>query len=149
MITKRKLQFSSTIGGMVLFAVLTALIVGSAASGATYAQGAKKCSLKTIQGTYIFEARGVIKDGEKTLPWAEAGVWTLDGAGKAVGTFSASVDGVAIARQKPLTATYELTTGCVFRAIDSEAIIFDLYPTDQGTMMTYFSEGVSGTMFKR
>jgi hypothetical protein len=149
MITKRKLQVSLGISGAILFVTLTALILGATLSREVNAQGSNKCSLRTIQGTYIFEARGFIKDGEKTLPWAEAGVWTLDGAGKAVGFFSASVDGAPIARQKPLTATYELTTGCVFRAVDSESIVFDLYPTEQGTMMTYFSAGVSGTMFKR
>jgi hypothetical protein len=97
----------------------------------------------------VFEARGVVKDGETVVPWAEAGVWTLDGDGKAVGIFSGSVNGAAIATQKPLTATYQLKPGCVFTAVDSEGLLFDLYPIAQGTTMTYFSAGVSGTMFKR
>jgi hypothetical protein len=128
---------------------LFALILGASRSGQVNAQGADSCSLKTIKGTWVFEARGVVVDGGTVVPYAEAGVWTLDGAGKATGIFSASMNGVTIATQKPLTATYALKPGCVFTAVDSEGLLFDLYPINQGTSMTYFTAGVSGTQFKK
>ena len=146
MFTKRNFFLATSFAATIL---LAALLIGASQSGEVNAQGTNNCTLKTIKGTWIFEARGVVKDGETVLPYAEAGVWTLDGDGKAVGIFSASVNGVAIATQKPLTATYQLKPGCVFTAVDSEGLLFDLYPIVQGTTMTYFTAGVSGTQFKR
>jgi hypothetical protein len=131
---------------------MTMLIASATQSGTTYAQDPSKCTLKTIQGTYLFEARGVVRDGQKVLPYAEAGTWTLDGVGKAQGAYSASVDGEVIAGQEPFTATYKLKSGCVFTAlapVGDQMIEFHLYTNDQGTTMTYFSPGVSGAMFKR
>lgn len=127
---------------------LVALILGASRSEQVNALG-DSCSLKTIKGTWVFEARGAIVDSDKVVPYAEAGVWTLDGAGNATGIFSASVNGVVIATQKPLTATYTLKPGCVFSAVDSEGLVFDLYPINNGTTMTYFTAGVSGTQYKK
>ena len=87
MITRRGLRHLFGVGGVTIIATLAALIVGASLSTETLAQGANNCTLKTIKGTWVFEARGVIKDGETVLPYAEAGVWTLDGDGKAVGSF--------------------------------------------------------------
>ena len=150
MFTQRKLQFSIRIEVLLLLSAMFAALIGAALfTGEVNAQGASKCTLKTIKGTYVFEAQGVINDGQKVVPWAEAGTWTLDGAGNAQGIFSASMDGVTIATQKPLTATYELKPGCAYKAVDSEGLVFDLYPNDQANTMTYFMAGVSGTMFRR
>ena len=131
---------------------LAALVIGAPIGREINAQGANKCSLKTIKGTYLFEARGVVKDGQKTLAYAEAGTWTLDGAGNAQGLYSAAVDGTVIANQEAFTATYQLKSGCVFTAlapVGDQMVEFHLYTTEQGTTMTYFSPGVSGTQFKR
>lgn len=145
------LRFVSVVVGGSLAAIvfLAVMIIGLSQSGEVNAQGANSCSLKTIKGTWVFEARGVVKDGDKVVPYAEAGVWTLDGAGSATGIFSASVNGEVIATQKPLTATYELKPGCAYTAVDSEGLVFDLYLINQGNTMTYFTAGVSGTQFKR
>ena len=145
----RKLYLGIGVGATGLIAALAMLVSSALLSEPLHAASTNPCSLKTIKGTWIFEARGVVKDGDKVQHWAEAGVRTLDGTGHATGLWSGSVDGVAIARQKPLTATYQLNAGCVFTANDSEGLSFDLYPVDQGATMTYFSPGVSGTMFKR
>lgn len=146
MFTIRRIVLAASVAASVL---LAALIVGISQSGQAKAEGGNACSLKTIKGTWVFEARGVVKDGDKVVPYAEAGVWTLDGAGNATGIFSASVNGVVIATQKPLTATYELKPGCVYTAVDSEGLLFDLYLLNPGTTMTYFTAGVSGTQYKR
>lgn len=152
MITKPRLQLSISIGGTILLAVLTASIVGALLAGGVNAQGTGRCTLNTLKGNYVYEARGVLKDGDKVLPYAEAGFWILDGAGNAQGVFSASLNGEPLATHEAFTGTYQLKSGCVFTAlapIGNEMFEFHLYSTDQGTTMTYFTTGVSGTMFKR
>ena len=68
------------------------------------------------------------------------------------GLYSAAVDGAVIASQEAFTATYQQKSGCVYTSlapVGDQIVEFHLYATDQGTTMTYFSPGVSGTMYKR
>ncbi len=146
MLTKRNLFLAISSVAAIFLAALTISLLQP---GEANAQGTNRCSLKTIKGTWVFQERGFVKDGQKVVPWAAAGVWIFDGAGNSEGLYSASMDGEAIDRQKPFTATYELKPGCVFKAVDSLGIVYDLYSLDQGTTMTYFAAGVSGTMYKR
>lgn len=110
------------------------------------------CTLKTIKGTYLFQAHGVVlSDGEARV-YVEAGTWTLDGKGTATGVFSASIGGVPIATQEAFTATYRLESGCVFTAlapVGTETLTFHLYTTPAGKTMTYFSPGFSGTQIRQ
>ena len=108
------------------------------------------CTLETIAGTYLFQAQGVVvgEDGEMHA-YAEAGAWTLDGQGNAVGVLSASADGVAVARGEAFTATYELASDCVFTATDAFGLEFELYTTPSGKSITYFSPGFSGTQIRQ
>ena len=148
----RKLQASIGGGGIILLGLISALGLNAPYFGEVNAQSANKCNLKTIKGTYLFEARGVVRDGQKVQPYAEAGTWTLDGVGHAEGVFSASIDGTVIANQTSFTATYQLKSGCVFTAlapVGDQQVEFHLYTNEQGSIITYFSPGVSGTQFKR
>ena len=149
MVTKRKLQVVISLGTISLIAALAVLISSVPLSGEINAQGANKCTLKSIKGTWVFQEQGVVKDAEKVVPWAAAGVWIFDGAGNSQGLYSASINGEAIDRQKIFTATYELKSGCVFKSVDSLGIVYDVYAIDQGTTATYFAAGVSGTMYRR
>lgn len=142
-------KFSISAGVTILLAAFIALIMGAAHSGAINAEGANKCTLKTIRGTWVFREQGMVKDAERVVPWAAAGVWIFDGAGYSDGLYSASMNGEAIDRQKVFTATYELKSGCVFRSVDSLGIVYDIYAIDQGTTATYFAAGVSGTLSRR
>ncbi|NJM42254.1 MAG: hypothetical protein HC853_16705 [Anaerolineae bacterium] len=147
MMTKRNVRLSIkaiSAGATTLLIAAAVLLVGTVQSTASnvQAQGANKCSLKTIKGTYLFEARGAVRDGQQVLPYAEAGTWTLDGAGNAQGIFSASVNGDVIANQEAFTATYQQKSGCVFTAlapVGDQMVEFHLYTTDQGNTMAYFS----------
>lgn len=146
------LRFAGIVVGASLTSIvlLAAMIIGLSQPGEVNAQGANNCSLKTIKGTWVFAEQGVVKDGQNLVPWAAAGVWFFDGAGKSGGLYSASLDGVAIDRRKAFSATYELKADCVFMAVDSLGISYDLYSIDQqGTTVTYSAPGVSGTMYKR
>ena len=152
MIKRLMFRLSVGVGIVVLLAASTVLIMGASSSAEVKAQGTSDCTLNTIYGTYLFQAQGVILDGEEALPYVEAGSWTLDGMGNAVGVFSASVDGVAIASQEAFTATYELNSGCAFTAfapVGDETVEFQLYTTSSGAFMTYFGAGFSGTQTKQ
>jgi hypothetical protein len=111
-----------------------------------------ECSLATLDGTYLFQARGVIADADGALAYAEAGTWTLDGAGNAEGVFSASLGGEVIADKEAFTATYEVVSGCVFIAlapIGDEIFSFDLFTSPAGDMFTYHAAGFSGTQWRQ
>ena len=108
-----------------------------------------ECTLETLKGTYIFEAQGSIVEDEAILPYAEAGIWTVDGAGNAEGIISISINGEVLATKEAFSATYELESDCVFTVRDAFGLEFDLYTTPAGKTVTYFSPGFSGTMFKQ
>jgi hypothetical protein len=71
------------------------------------------------------------------------------GAGGVQGYFSASINGVTVFSQALLTATYQHTTGCVYRAVDSQSLAFDLYLSDKSDTVTYHSARFSGTLYRR
>ena len=135
---------------LITLAVLTVLMRATPSGAGS--NGQDTCTLNTIKGTYLFQAQGaVLSDGE-VRPYAEAGTWTLDGKGNAVGVFSAGIDGVSIANQEAFTATYQLESGCVFTAfapVGTEVFTFHLYTTPSGKTMTYFSPGFSGTQVRQ
>jgi hypothetical protein len=108
------------------------------------------CTLETISGTYIFHAQGSVVDEEGGIStYVEAGTWTLDGAGNAVGVLSASMNGEPFARREAFDATYAHDSGCVFSAQDAFGLEFDLYPSADGSSIMYFSPGFSGTMIRQ
>jgi hypothetical protein len=145
--TRRLFRFSAG-AGMIIVALAATLLwaQGSAAAGKD------RCSLGTLRGTYVYSARGVLLDGGAALPYAEAGNWTFDGAGRAEGVFSASLNGATFANREAFTATYRHEGDCVFTAlapVGDATLEFHLYPTDKAETMTYYSAGISGTQFKR
>jgi hypothetical protein len=146
--TKQVRRFSIAVVGLILVTTFTMLIWGSTSSEAVNAQG--NCTLQTIEGTYIFEARGsnIDEDGNM-LPYAEAGIWTLDGEGNAAGLISIGIDGENFVTKEPFTAKYEVVSDCVFEATDEFGLVVDLYTTPSGSTVTYYSPGFSGTMFKQ
>lgn len=135
---------------LIVLVALAVLMRGtpSAADG----NAGETCTLKTIKGTYLFQAQGAVVSNGQVQTYAEAGTWTLDGKGNATGVFSAGIDGVSIANQEAFTATYQLESGCVFTAlapVGSEVFTFHLYTTPSGKTMTYFSPGFSGTQVRQ
>lgn len=86
---------------------------------------------------------------DEVRPYAESGIWTLDGNGNATGVISGSIDGVPFATRQAFTATYEHVADCVYAVVDEFDLQVDLYTTPTGTPMTYFSPGFSGTHLKQ
>ena len=142
---RHRLRFSVVMVSLVLF---TGVLVMSALS-TKEVSAQSTCSLDTIKGTYIFEAQGVHVEKTDTFHYAEAGVWTLDGAGNAVGIISAATDGVPFARRDAFTATYKLESDCVYSVTDQFGLSVDLYATSNGSNIMYFSPGFSGTMVRQ
>jgi hypothetical protein len=149
MMTSRLLRVSAGLGiAIVLVAAALFWTQGSAAAGTDK----DRCNLSTLKGTYVYSAHGVLKDGQNVLPYAEAGNWTLDGAGHAQGVFSASVNGATIASQEAFTATYRHEGNCIYTAfapVGDATLEFHLYLADGGATMAYYTEGVSGTQYKK
>ena len=149
-VTSRARFYLFVLFGLGLF-FLPAAQAAIASPLATVAPSSQACSLATLNGTYLFHAQGVIADADEVQPYAEAGTWTLDGAGNAEGIYSAGLGGQTIANRQPFTATYEVVSGCAFAAfapIGDEIFEFHLFTTPSGAMVTYYSDGFSGTMWR-
>ena len=141
------LRYTIVVAGLILAATFAMLGWGTPSSDVVNAQG--NCTLNTIKGTYIFEARGNVVDDGNVLPYAEAGIWTLDGKGNAEGFISIGINGENFANKEPFAANYELVTDCVYEVTDEFGLVVDLYATRSGSTITYYSPGFSGTMFKQ
>lgn len=144
--TARKLRVSGIIAGLVL---LVSLITAVQYESVVKAQSQNACTLETVAGTYLFHGEGTTVSEGAVLPYAEAGVWTLDGNGKAEGIMSASMDGEAFTTREPITATYEHAGNCVYAVVDEFGFEVDLYTTPVGIPMTYFAPGFSGVQLKQ
>ena len=145
---KHALRFSIVVAGLLLVATVAMLAWGTLGSEEASAQS--NCTLKTIKGTYIFEARGTILDEDENVqPYAEAGIWTLDGEGNAEGFISIGIGGENFVVKEPFTAEYALVSDCVFEVTDEFGLVVDLYATRSGSTITYYSPGFSGTMFRQ
>jgi hypothetical protein len=142
-------------GVLILVAALTVLVHGTLSSGEANAQGQAECSLKTLEGTYAFEARGAMQTEQAgitvVLPYAEAGNQTFDGDGNFEGYFSASLNGTLIASQQYFTGTYRYEGNCVytnFAPVGDEVLEFHLYTGPKGTSLSYSGPGISGRAVK-
>ncbi len=111
-------------------------------------QGA--CTLSSIKGTYVFQGQGVVAADGAVLPFAEAGMLTLDGAGSGSGFASISVNGERVVSMEAFTGTYVVASGCVytFTTDDEDVVVVDLYMAPSGGVMTYSSPGVSGVLYR-
>ncbi len=135
----------------VLCLILTLAVMFIGASGTVYAD-MPECSLDTLHGVYLFHAQGVILDGDDAFPYTEAGLLTLDGAGKGEGIFSAGLNGATIANRESFTVTYEVINGCAFAAyapIDEEVFEFHFFASPTGDMIVYYADSFNGTMWRQ
>jgi hypothetical protein len=99
---------------MVGVAILV-LGVTQAASAANATLGApgseSRCSLATLNGTYIMQAQGIGLGGPAPGPFGYASISTYDGRGSTRATYSGSFNGV-ILRNQLLTGTYTVNADC-------------------------------------
>ena len=107
------------------------------------------CSLKTIKGTWLFQAEGVVIEDGQVVPYVEAGVWTLDGKGQTTGIISGSINGVSFATREVTRATYTHVGNCVYSVEDDLGFQLDMYTTPGSKIMTYYAAGFSGLQIKQ
>ena len=129
-------------GGVALILV----VVGAAALlttvGAGYAKdedaSGAKCSVATLEGTYLFAADGVEIKGNDQPPFANAGYDVFDGNGEVKGVASGNVNG-EVFRKDPFTGTYTVKANCTgtvtFR--DGAAIHGDIFIAPDGSKFAF------------
>src|SRR5215212_9734122 len=100
-------------------ALILLVVVGAAALlttvGAGYAKNEDasraKCSVATLEGTYLFAADGVTIKGDEQLPFANAGYDVFDGQGEVKDVFSQNING-KITRNESGSGTYSVKGDC-------------------------------------
>src|SRR5215218_4762745 len=120
--------------------VLVLLVVGAGvlAGGAGYAEdngdedAGAKCSVATLNGTYLFAHDGVKIKGNDQLPFANAGYDVFDGNGKVETVSSGNANG-EITRKEHVSGTYTVKADCTGTAYGA----FDLFIAPDGSMFTF------------
>jgi len=123
--------------------VLVLLVVGAGvlAGGAGYAEdngdngdedAGAKCSVATLNGTYLFAHDGVKIKGNDQLPFANAGYDVFDGNGKVDTVVSSNANG-KITRKAHFSGTYTVKADCTGTAGGE----FDLFIAPDGSMFTF------------
>ena len=130
-----------TAAAIVVAATAATVGLASSAGAAPTAVQARSasCSLRTLDGTYIFAANGWLVSGSSTVPFAFSGHEHYDGAGNVQGVLTSSDDGT-IAQGTTFTGTYTIgadCTGALTITEGSSAFHYDLYIAPSGEDFTY------------
>jgi hypothetical protein len=123
--------------------VLVLLVVGAGvlAGGAGYAEdngdngdedAGAKCSVATLNGTYLFAHDGVKIKGNDQLPFANAGYDVFDGNGKVETVVSGNANGETF-RNDRFSGTYTVKADCTGTAYGE----LDLFIAPDGSMFTF------------
>jgi hypothetical protein len=121
-----------------LLLAASALIAAPALTAAAAAPDAK-CSNATLNGTYTFASDGWTVAGGSTTPFALAGVETYDGAGRATGVVTVSLNGV-VTPATPNTAVYNVNSDCTGTAAYTNSGVtthFDIYVAPNGDFFQF------------
>ena len=126
---------------------LILLVVGAAALlttvGAGYAKdedasSSAKCSVATLEGTYLFAQNGVEIKGDEQRPFALAGYDVFDGNGEVKGIDSGNFNGEVFHNDR-FTGTYTVKANCTgtvtFR--DGDAIHGDIFIAPDGSKFAF------------
>jgi hypothetical protein len=143
-------------GGVALILV----VVGAAALlttvGAGYAKdedaSGAKCSVATLEGTYLFAADGVEIEGNDQPPFANAGYDVFDGNGKVKDVFSQNING-KITRSESGSGTYSVKANCTGTLTFASGTRYDTFIAPDGSQLTFVqtkpSEDVSAGFEQR
>jgi fermentation-respiration switch protein FrsA (DUF1100 family) len=127
-------------------ALILLLVVGAPALstvGAGYAKDENassraKCSVATLEGTYLFAQNGVRIKNNDQRPFALAGYDVFDGQGEVKGVDSGNFNG-EVFRKDPFTGTYTVKANCTgtvtFR--DGDAIHGDIFIAPDGSKFAF------------
>jgi hypothetical protein len=115
--------------------LLGVLAVGRGFADDENASGAK-CSVATLEGTYLFAADGVEIKGNDQLPFANAGYDVFDGQGKVKAVFSQNING-EITRNEPLSGTYSAKANCTGTLTFGSGTRYDLFIAPDGSQLAF------------
>jgi len=125
---------------------LILVVVGAAALttvGAGYAkdEGASsraKCSVATLEGTYLFAQNGVEIKGDEQRPFAIAGYDVFDGQGEVKGVDSANFNGEVFHNDR-FTGTYSVKANCTgtLTVRDGTAVHGDIFIAPDGSEFAF------------
>ena len=95
-----------------------------------------KCSVATLEGTYLFAADGVQIKGNDQLPFANAGYDVFDANGKVKSVFSENFNG-KITRNETDSGTYSVKGDCTGTLTFESGTRFDLFIAPDGSQLTF------------
>ena len=114
-------------------------VVGVLAIGTGYAKdesAAAKCSVATLDGTYLFAADGVQIKGDEQLPFSYAGYEVFDGNGKVKAVFTLNING-KITRNESISGTYTVEADCTGTATYADGTRYDQFIAPDGSELTF------------
>jgi hypothetical protein len=128
-------------GGVALILLLVVGVAALTTVGAGYAKdedasSRAKCSVATLEGTYLFAQNGVEIKGNDQRPFAIAGYDVFDGNGEVKGLASANFNG-KITRKEPLPGTYTLKANCTGTLTFTNGTRYDIFIAPDGSMFTF------------
>jgi hypothetical protein len=128
-------------GGVALILLLVVGVAALTTVGAGYAKdedasSRAKCSVATLEGTYLFAQNGVEIKGNDQRPFAIAGYDVFDGNGEVKGLASANFNG-KITRKEPLPGTYTLKANCTGTLTFANGTRYDIFIAPEGSMFTF------------
>jgi hypothetical protein len=128
-------------GGVALILLLVVGVAALTTVGAGYAKdedasSRAKCSVATLEGTYLFAQNGVEIKGNDQRPFAIAGYDVFDGNGEVKGLASANFNG-KITRKEPLPGTYTLKANCTGTLTFTNGTRYDIFIAPDDSMFTF------------
>ncbi len=127
---------------IIMVSTIAALMLGVLAAGVAYAYnnedaGAKKCSVATLHGTYLFAFDGVeIKGNNDQVPFAIAGYAVFDGNGKERGVASSNSNG-QVTRNERVSATYTVKADCTGTVTFRDGSQIDVFIAPDGSKFAF------------
>jgi len=117
---------------MVLVMAMTALADGKDNND----DDGAKCSEATLDGRYLFSFDGYEINGDKKVPFAQAGYEVYDGNGHVKGVYSGNFGGEII-RNQPISGTYTVKANCTSTVRYTDGTQFDQFLSPDGTQIAF------------
>lgn len=126
------------------FALLLPLAGAGSALAADVDAAGVKCSVATLQGTYLFASDGLTVSGKSKGPSAGAGYEVYDGHGNVRGVQTISTNG-KIVKSIHVTGKYTVNADCTSSVKYSDGTNFDQFLAPDGSTFAFIQTD-SGTV---
>jgi hypothetical protein len=133
---KRRRLWAAGVVLLLLVGVVGVLAVGTGYATDEENAGAKKCSVATLHGTYLFAQNGVEIKGNDQRPFALAGYDVFDGNGEVKGVASGNFNGETF-RNQTLSGTYTVKADCTGTITFTDGTRYDQFIAPDGSMFTF------------